>query len=487
MEKLQFNRPGELSVELVQMTPMIHFQATEKGATLRATEVKPKLDRYLLHAAFHDNKAEYGKYLVGRDPKNDEDSAALDYRLVVVADPGDFESPIDLVIKSQRTDRNGRTKTITTFTGALWDSEKIVQSSMLKRGKTIRLIFRSKHTDLIKIIGEWIDAFFAGENFGQRQSKGFGSFLTWDSSQSLSACLDAFEKHIRQSLWKIPESGLKIYHFSNKQAVRFDQWKLILDDIRDMHRVLKSGENLYNEIPEKRKYTPSFLMKTFAKNDERLSGFENEKKLMKTELLQNKHIPGLLLPSYDKKPNAAAYIYDNENIRPQQIEVSKGRFLRALLGLAPFYEFRPLTLKNTYGTYMARIAISDPDTEKPVARFRSPITYKPIFIEGKWRCYLIPTYIPEEMFGKTFSLSIVPLEKRKNQDLLSQLDEYNRKLVLKKTLEIQTPSREEFDLLRLLDKFCATNVRIRWRTENNDSGIRSFEPAIVKKEEGRHE
>lgn len=32
---------------LQQHTPLIHFQHAEAGATLRATEVKPKLDRYL--------------------------------------------------------------------------------------------------------------------------------------------------------------------------------------------------------------------------------------------------------------------------------------------------------------------------------------------------------------------------------------------------------------------------------------------------------
>ncbi len=33
---------------LEQQTPMIHFQSDEYGATLRASEVKPKLDRFLL-------------------------------------------------------------------------------------------------------------------------------------------------------------------------------------------------------------------------------------------------------------------------------------------------------------------------------------------------------------------------------------------------------------------------------------------------------
>jgi len=37
---------------LKQHTPMIHFQADQSGATLRATELKPKLDRFLIERVF---------------------------------------------------------------------------------------------------------------------------------------------------------------------------------------------------------------------------------------------------------------------------------------------------------------------------------------------------------------------------------------------------------------------------------------------------
>ena len=33
---------------LKQHTPIIHFQSNQTGATLRATELKPKFDRFLL-------------------------------------------------------------------------------------------------------------------------------------------------------------------------------------------------------------------------------------------------------------------------------------------------------------------------------------------------------------------------------------------------------------------------------------------------------
>ena len=39
----------KMIVELKQQTPILHFQPDESGATLRASEVKPKLDRFLIN------------------------------------------------------------------------------------------------------------------------------------------------------------------------------------------------------------------------------------------------------------------------------------------------------------------------------------------------------------------------------------------------------------------------------------------------------
>ena len=39
---------NQLTAILKQHTPMIHFQHNESGATLRASEVKPLLDKFIL-------------------------------------------------------------------------------------------------------------------------------------------------------------------------------------------------------------------------------------------------------------------------------------------------------------------------------------------------------------------------------------------------------------------------------------------------------
>ena len=59
---------------LSQQTPMWHFQSDQEGCCLRATEVKPKLDSFLLKKYGET----FNKYRVN-------DTNALDYKLSFIA------------------------------------------------------------------------------------------------------------------------------------------------------------------------------------------------------------------------------------------------------------------------------------------------------------------------------------------------------------------------------------------------------------------
>ena len=54
MQKLEFT--------LKQHTPLIHFQHDQAGATLRATEVKPKLDQFLIEELLREQKVDFNFY-----------------------------------------------------------------------------------------------------------------------------------------------------------------------------------------------------------------------------------------------------------------------------------------------------------------------------------------------------------------------------------------------------------------------------------------
>src|SRR3990167_6963021 len=47
---------------LKQHTPIIHFQSEQSGATLRATELKPKLDKFITQRLKFINEELYQKY-----------------------------------------------------------------------------------------------------------------------------------------------------------------------------------------------------------------------------------------------------------------------------------------------------------------------------------------------------------------------------------------------------------------------------------------
>ena len=68
---LEFSR----SYTLQASTPLIHFQHSEPGATLRATEAKPKLDRFLKRKAKNEIKK---SWLIG-------ESEALNYKMRIVS------------------------------------------------------------------------------------------------------------------------------------------------------------------------------------------------------------------------------------------------------------------------------------------------------------------------------------------------------------------------------------------------------------------
>jgi hypothetical protein len=57
--------PFKLTFHLKQHSHLLHFQYQQAGACLRATELKPKLDRFLIEHYFKNDKSRYEKLLIG--------------------------------------------------------------------------------------------------------------------------------------------------------------------------------------------------------------------------------------------------------------------------------------------------------------------------------------------------------------------------------------------------------------------------------------
>ncbi len=184
----------KLAFTLKQHTPIIHFQHDQKGATLRATELKPKLDRFLIER-FKQEDVDYKPFLIaGQD-------GALDYKVRVEPD----------LSHSQEIDARNPL-----FFGNMGE---IVPKKFKQNSQSIKVEFFSFSSKVLEAIKNSFEAFLANTNFGTRQSKGFGSFYIEGKS---------FDKSL------IP---FDVYSFSSTK------WQ---EDIKLFYAFLRQGINLPN-------------------------------------------------------------------------------------------------------------------------------------------------------------------------------------------------------------------------------------------------
>jgi hypothetical protein len=178
----------KLEIKLKQHTPLIHFQHDQEGATLRASEVKPKLDKYLLTALGRGNyqagiaQARENGWLIGKG-----DHPALDYKIRIEAKAfKDVSIPVkpQKVRGVQQYDDFGRE--LYTTNSYPDNKASLIMSNIGGRvreevfnmviAKNVKMLFISKKERLIIEIQKHICRFIGRTSFGNRTSKGFGSF-----------------------------------------------------------------------------------------------------------------------------------------------------------------------------------------------------------------------------------------------------------------------------------------------------------------------
>jgi len=141
----------KIEFSLKQHTPLIHFQSEQSGATLRATELKPKFDRFLIEM-FEKEQRDYKDFLISGQER------ALDYKVRIEPD------------MSSSTEIDGRNPL---FFGNMGDGK---DKEFKEHKESFKISFSSFNTKLKEYIEQYFEAFIANTNFGTRQSKGFGSF-----------------------------------------------------------------------------------------------------------------------------------------------------------------------------------------------------------------------------------------------------------------------------------------------------------------------
>jgi len=231
------------------------------------------------------------------------------------------------------------------------------------------LIISSLDSDIIELLRTNLSLFFAITNFGQRSSKGFGSFsvtkidnaeIKWNPKEYLPEYTqlmkfpisgDDFEKQILifrtlDFYWKCLKSGI---NYSIRRAIKKDDVKIT-----------------------QRAYIKSFLWKYL--NDKNFTW--EKRKIKQTFSLETPYLARNLIEN------------DKEAI-----------FARALLGLPDKFEYR-IPLGTTYLNYenklkenidqkLVSIKHDENNKEKLIERISSPIIFKPIITEDTVSVYII--------------------------------------------------------------------------------------------------
>ena len=396
--------------KLVQHTPLIHFQHSEPHACLRATEVKPKLDRFLIEQLEKDDRFgddRWKKWFVG-----DGSQQSFDYMMRITPNSEQVERTHSIengieraIARAEHRPPNASFHEIhKNYFGNMASGNNIQdtiretfkESLFYKDGLTLTI--RCFIPELLTLIDEHIRGFFMMHNFGTRQRKGFGSF-TVDISTEPNAPkgFDLVGKYCPNA-----------YYCKLDGNVNADA---LLDAVWVLSAFLRSGFNRGEG-----NYVRGFVFRYFQREKNPLA---NDKAFVKQKVLRNVY-------------NEATR---GEHLHPYGNNV-RYRYVRGLLGTnensrfcrAPRGETREDRTDHNIYIHSA----------EGVERFPSPLLFKPI---GKF-VFILPQKMPDEIFGSEFYI----LEKNQEEEYDSKATSEQKLNYLKQECKggmIKTPTAEE--------------------------------------------
>lgn len=364
----------QLEIKLKQHTPLIHFQHDQDGATLRASEVKPKLDKFILTQLGGAGGYEAGKdiakkngWLVGRG-----DHPALDYQMRIN-------------VPSVENREIGKKQRIPMFFGNMNDNSKGI--SYCK--DAIDMTFLSKQEEILDEINNNKTKFFLLNNFGSRQTKGYGSFYPLLNEN------DSLDPIIKQY-------GSFYFYYSTKDRLPISSSKdfgFLFQQIDFFYKTLRSGINqngsyfksmMYHYAKYNEKYWEKRAIRT---NFELFSNskFNQNNDLSGDDLKQRRNL------DWGEKGD---YKTDNEkgcNALDKEVKL-----YRDMLGLSISQEW------VSYGAIINKKMIKKEKEGVDIERFKSPILFKPIFdpAKQKYIIFIFPNPICDGFFNQEFEINI---------------------------------------------------------------------------------
>lgn len=222
--------------------------------------------------------------------------------------------------------------------------------------ETIELEVFSFKNEIVDMVAVFICDFFLFNNFGTRQSKGFGSFY-----------LDKSDK-----LYKA--SGL-LYHFKIKtRGDAEEQWRILFKKLDLLHKLLRAGINTsYSQ--ENPFYIKPVIFKYAIDR-----GLQWDKKSIKQAYYPHK------LNEQENNHISTDILSFNQSNRPLYL-------FKDMLGLS--------TLEEWKKPFYTKITKTNPD----ISRFTSPIHYKIIKLDDNtYSIYFQGVKIPERYLNQKFNI-----------------------------------------------------------------------------------
>lgn len=360
------SNPYQITFKLKQHTPIIHFQHDQTGATLRATEVKPKLDKFLIRY-FKAEETNYHNWLI----KGKEDS--LDYKIRIVADSLILNKDI-YSLKHDKWHPD-----FPCVFGNIKDQDKC--KYLIKHDSVCLTIF-CHHSELMNHIKDNIENYFDLHTFGYRQSKGFGSFTIMNRSANNNA--------------------MPRYHFAvdvSRQPDEYAKQRQLFRQIDLFYRTLRSGIN------QKRKdsngqmqdvYYFKSLMFMYAKTKKQQQW---DKRTIREHFYLN-HNHYISIKENRDDPNGTVQ-YDRGT--------KENNLFRDLLGLSTDQDWRgygPARYDQRGRTQYKTDSITKKSRSGEIVRFKSPMVFKPVRRTDRdiYDVFIIQNQIPDKYLGHVFTV-----------------------------------------------------------------------------------
>ncbi|MEL6676282.1 MAG: hypothetical protein AAFR61_29010 [Bacteroidota bacterium] len=373
-------KPFKRNYRLVQHTPMIHFQHDQKGATLRASDVKPKIDRYIWEhlTARHAEWAEaYQPFLSEKyfSKAGSQKKSSSGYKIHITAipqahyiptayiknqDKGPVIRQVEDMFGLSRIEVIGNTPyfaNVEKISKEIWGEIRLAVSY-----KNVALSVFSPEPKVTELIGKVLPYVLANHGFGTRSSKGFGTFLVPGTERQVLQRLTPYRFSVRVN--------------ENNETLAYER---LFQRIDMLYKSLRSGIN--QSFRRDGLYFKSLIFKYFYER-----GIQWDKKSIKQHF-------------YSRDLNNQQTKHGGGDASPLHFSSTQKYLVRDLLGLA--------THQDWLKPYGDRITKKSSPNDKAIERFASPIWFRPVRRPDRkfFDVYVGCTRVPPGMRNQTFELT----------------------------------------------------------------------------------